>query len=573
MDRNLFFALGLSFLVLTAYSTWRAQQEEQDKGQQPVAESVHQEGSATPAEAPTKETLVAAPARPATAGSPSGARAEDAAREQVLVVDNDLYSAELTSLGAGIRSWKLKRYRARPDEDAPPVELAPTSLEGGIGMASAMPELGLGDLSAASFHLTESSPTSATFELARDGIRVRKRFEFAPDSYVVRLLLEVENQSPRSVEPRFDVSWPATVRPGSDFANESLIVLHQDGVSRSPLQGFGTSGITDKVTGRSGGDPVVHTGDVDWIGVDSHYFLAAIVTDHPRDGVGVFEPRRPGEVAAVRLSSPGGAVPPGLTDRRELRAYVGPKEGARLLAFGSGVDRSVELGYAWVAPLTRAFLWLLHASYGLLPNYGVGIILLTGLVRLVTAPLTARQMRSMKKMAELKPRMDAIQEKHKDDRQKQSEETMKLYKEAGVNPFGGCVPILLQFPVFIGLYSALQSAIDLRQAPFVGWINDLSAPEALFMLPGLDVPVRLLPIIMGASMVLQQKLTPTSPSMDPAQAKMMMTVMPVMFTALFYQFPSGLVLYWFVSNLLAISHQLWMNRTQTTTSVGSAANV
>jgi YidC/Oxa1 family membrane protein insertase len=179
----------------------------------------------------------------------------------------------------------------------------------------------------------------------------------------------------------------------------------------------------------------------------------------------------------------------------------------------------------------------------------------------------------MKKMAELKPRMDAIQEKNKDDRQKQSEEMMKLYKEAGVNPFGGCLPIVLQFPVFIGLYSALQSAIDLRQAPFVGWINDLSAPEALFALPGIDLPVRLLPIIMGASMVLQQKLTPASPSMDPSQAKMMMTVMPVMFTVLFYQFPSGLVLYWFVSNLLAIAHQLWMNRTRTATAAGSASNV
>ena len=218
-----------------------------------------------------------------------------------------------------------------------------------------MPELGLGDLSTASFQLTESSASGATFEFIRDGIHVRKRFEFAADNYVVRLLLEVENRSSRSVEPRFDVAWPATVRPGSDFVNESLIVLHKDGVSRSPLSGFGTSGITDKVTGRSGGDAVQYAGDVDWIGVDSHYFLAALVTDRPRDGIGVFEPRRPGEIAAAKLASPAGTVPPGLADRRELRAYVGPKEAARLEAFGAGIDRSVELGYAWVAPLTRAF--------------------------------------------------------------------------------------------------------------------------------------------------------------------------------------------------------------------------
>ena len=164
----------------------------------------------------------------------------------------------------------------------------------------------------------------------------------------------------------------------------------------------------------------------------------------------------------------------------------------------------------------------------------------------------------MKGMSALQPKMKELQEKYADDRQRQSQEMMKLYKETGVNPLGGCLPLLLQFPVFIGLYYALQSSIDLRQAPFVGWIQDLSIPEEIFSIPGFDIPVRVLPLIMGASMILQQRMTPST--MDPAQARMMMTVMPVMFTVLFYQFPSGLVLYWMVSNLLAISHQLWVNR-------------
>jgi YidC/Oxa1 family membrane protein insertase len=199
--------------------------------------------------------------------------------------------------------------------------------------------------------------------------------------------------------------------------------------------------------------------------------------------------------------------------------------------------------------------------HSVIPNYGVAIIVLTFMVRLATAPLTAKQMRSMKKMGELQPKLKEIQAKHADDRQKQSEAMMSLYKETGVNPLGGCFPLLLQFPVFIGLYYALQSSIDLRQAPFFGWITDLSVPEALFTLPGVDLPVRLLPIIMGASMVLQQRMTPTT--MDPQQARMMMTMMPIMFTVLFYQFPSGLVLYWMVSNLLAIAHQMWINRQKT----------
>jgi YidC/Oxa1 family membrane protein insertase len=170
----------------------------------------------------------------------------------------------------------------------------------------------------------------------------------------------------------------------------------------------------------------------------------------------------------------------------------------------------------------------------------------------------AKQMRSMKRMSAMQPKIKEVQEKYADDKQRQSEEMMKLYRQSGVNPLGGCFPMLLQFPVFIGLYYALQSSIDLRQAHFLAWINDLSAPESLFEIPGLGIPVRVLPLLMGASMVLQSKLTPTS--VDPAQARMMMTVMPVMFTVLFYQFPSGLVLYWFVSNLLGIGQQLWVNR-------------
>jgi YidC/Oxa1 family membrane protein insertase len=168
-------------------------------------------------------------------------------------------------------------------------------------------------------------------------------------------------------------------------------------------------------------------------------------------------------------------------------------------------------------------------------------------------------MKSMKRMGELQPKIKQLQEKHKDDRQAQSQEMMKLYKEAGVNPLGGCLPMVLQIPVFIGLYYALQSSIELRQAPFFLWIDDLSRPETLFTLPGTGWPVRLLPILMTGSMVLQQRMTPTT-SMDPTQQRTMMFVMPLMFFFMFYGFPSGLVLYWLVSNLLAVAQQMYLNR-------------
>ena len=196
----------------------------------------------------------------------------------------------------------------------------------------------------------------------------------------------------------------------------------------------------------------------------------------------------------------------------------------------------------------------------MVPNYGLAIIVLTLLVRLATWPIMARQMKSAEKMRDLMPRIKEIQEKYKDDRQKQSEETFKLYRETGVNPLGGCLPLLLQMPVFIGLFYALQSSIDLRHAPFFLWINDLSAPATLFTIPGLDFPVRLLPILMGASMFAQQKMMPTT-GMDPAQAKMMLWLMPGMMLVISYTFPSGLVLYWMVSNVLGIGHQLYVRRT------------
>jgi YidC/Oxa1 family membrane protein insertase len=171
----------------------------------------------------------------------------------------------------------------------------------------------------------------------------------------------------------------------------------------------------------------------------------------------------------------------------------------------------------------------------------------------------ARQMKSAERMRELMPRIKELQEKFKDDRQKQSEATFKLYRETGVNPLGGCLPMVLQLPVFIGLFYALQSSIDLRHASFMLWINDLSAPATLFMVPGMDFPVRILPVLMAASMWAQQKMMPQT-GMDPAQAKMMLIMMPGMMLVISYTFPSGLVLYWLVSNLLGIGHQLWVRR-------------
>ena len=207
--------------------------------------------------------------------------------------------------------------------------------------------------------------------------------------------------------------------------------------------------------------------------------------------------------------------------------------------------------------MTVFFELALDWLYGWIPNYGWAIIVLTILVRIVTAPLMVKQMRSAERMREVQPKIKALQERYADDKQKQSEEMMKFYREENINPLGGCLPLLFQMPVLIGLFYALRTSIGLRHAPWILWINDLSQPATAFTIPGVDFPVRILPLIMGASMFAQQKMTPQT-GMDPVQARMMLIMMPGMMLLISYTFPSGLVLYWTVSNLLGIAHQYWV---------------
>jgi len=299
-----------------------------------------------------------------------------------------------------------------------------------------------------------------------------------------------------------------------------------------------------------------YVGDVDWAGSSTRYFLAAMIPESSRDARARVVPPAGSLPPSVELEMPEVNVPPGQSVARDYRMYLGPKEAERLDAAGAHLDEAILKG--WFPPLTNFFTASLTATHKFIPNYGLAIIVITIIVRLLMYPVMQKQMKSMKRMTAMQPRMKELQEQYADDKPKQSEEMMKLYKESGFNPLTGCLPMFLQLPVFIGLYYALQGAIQLRQEPFFAWITDLSAPETLFMVPGLELPIRVLPLLMGASMVVQTRMTPTT--MDPAQARMMNTVMPVMFTVLFYGFASGLVLYWLVSNVLGIGQQVLTNR-------------
>jgi YidC/Oxa1 family membrane protein insertase len=547
VDRNFFLAVGLSFAVLVL---WTMYTESQAPPPEPPAAPAAPVPAPAPmaSPAPLPEAAVAAPA--AVPAAPAAAPPP----EQRIHIRNELVDAELTTWGGALVRWSLLEFDDPSQPGRPPVEITTTGPDG-LALATPFLDLGAGDLSRAAYRAEQPDPRTVIFTLERGGLRIRKTYLF-DDAYTARLRLEVTNQTAAPVSSSFVTSWPIVKRQSDDF-HEFGAAVYRDGglesffVATPPaFLGMGPS---------AEDETQLLSGNVEWAGAHTRYFLAAVLPENPRDAIARFTPKVPGETALLDVGFAPAELPPGGGLDREYRVYLGPKEPDRLDAVGAHLDEAIQKG--WFPSLTRFFTWLLTATHKIVPNYGVAIILITIVVRLLLAPLMARQMRSMKRMSVLQPRMKEIQERFADDRQKQSEAMMALYKEAGVNPLSmmtGCLPMFLQLPVFIGFYYALQGAIQLRQQPFVGWIDDLSQPEALFVIPGIDLPVRLLPILMGASMVAQQKLTPST--MDPAQARMMLIVMPVMFTVMFYQFASGLVLYWFVSTLLGIGQQMLTNR-------------
>jgi len=262
-----------------------------------------------------------------------------------------------------------------------------------------------------------------------------------------------------------------------------------------------------------------------------------------------------------RLEIPAGPIMPGTQQKYTYQLFFGPKSLKLLSGLNYELKKAIHFGmFDFIA---KPCLWIMNFLYGVIPNYGVAIIILTLLTKIILWPLGNKSYKSMSEMKKIQPLMAEMREKHKGDKKMQNQAIMGLYKTYKINPLGGCIPMLAQIPVFFALYRMLYEAIELRHASFFGWINDLSAPDRLFnfdfsipfMEPPYGIPV--LTIVMGATMLLQQKMTPAQG--DPTQAKMMM-MMPIVFTFIFINFSSGLVLYWLVNNVLSIAQQQYIQR-------------
>ena len=290
--------------------------------------------------------------------------------------------------------------------------------------------------------------------------------------------------------------------------------------------------------------PKTYEAEVHWTGFADKYFLtAAMPVNGTLGGVTVRDNK--GYVENTISSAPI-ALNPGETFSLPYRLYFGPKDLDLLKGEGNQLERAIDLG--WFSSVAKPLLYALKFLYRYVRNYGIAIIIITVVIKILFYPLTYKSYKSMKEMQKLQPKMAELKEKYKNDRDAMNKAVMELYQTHKVNPLGGCLPMLVQMPIFIALYRALMSSIELRHAPFMLWIHDLSARD----------PYYVTPIVMGATMFVQQRMTPSA-GMDPAQAKMMM-MLPVIFTVMFINMPAGLVLYWLVNNILTIAQQAYINK-------------
>jgi YidC/Oxa1 family membrane protein insertase len=464
------------------------------------------------------------------APKPSSDLAAPSDGQSVIVVETDLVRATITPVGARLKELYLKHYRRTVDPDSKMLNLVedggilPLTLQlGPKGSDAAV--LYKPDRAGLELRGSERGQIAFIGEIA--GVRLEKRFIFTGDNYL--FLVETKISGPEAPHSVGLLMTPMPMDIPSSRVHEVAIALEGNSLVQESAADLPKKPQDLKASS--------------WSGFGVQYFLAAAVP---------VPPPAPSAMTAVdglpivRIDNP---IAEG---ESKFAVFMGPKAPDILARAGFGFDRALDFGWFWFVaiPLLQGMKWL-HTVTG---NYGVAIILLTTLVKVATIPLTRTTFRNMREMQRIQPQIQKLRERFKDDQVALQKETMELYRRHHVNPLSGCLPMVLQLPIFVGLYNALQHAIELRHAPFAFWINDLSAPDRL-MVGGLGIPV--LTILMGVSMFVQQWFTPQQG--DPTQQRMMM-IMPLIFTFMFINFPAGLVLYWLVNNVLTIGQQYWMMR-------------
>lgn len=473
-----------------------------------------------------------------------------------IVVETELYKAEISEKGAAISRFFLKQYQETMDGNGGLKQLVPESNFAGTALSkfSAPGFEGMDtavfttDTEQSSWHVRNKAETISFFWTSPRGIVVEKQYVFYPQSYKIGLNITLANTGNTLLEPGLMVEMTNPMPDGGTFVFEGPFAY--------------IDGSLEEIKPKKIKKEPVRKGEILWTGIEDRYFMTAVVPENPAQTEIRLQQESRNQLLRVAYVEPVKQLSPGSGYEYQYNLFMGPKKISELQSFGHGLDKAINFGFFDI--IAKPCLWLMNAIHdNVVANYGVAIIMLTMLFKIIFFPLGNKSYRSMAEMKKLQPLMTEIRKKYKDDKKKMNEEVMRLYKTYKVNPMSGCLPMVVQIPVFIAFYRMLYESIELRHAPFFLWINDLSAPDRLFnfafsipfMAPPYGVPV--LTIIMGATMFLQQKLSP--PPGDPSQAKIMM-MLPLIFTFIFINFPAGLVLYWLTNNVLSIAQQYYITR-------------
>ncbi|MEW5908209.1 MAG: membrane protein insertase YidC [Thermodesulfobacteriota bacterium] len=471
-------------------------------------------------------------------------------------IDTPLYRLNISEEGARVKSVVLKNFRETVEKNSPLKSMVSEKNPFGAlwteigenGSSFPRPILFSVNIQANALTVSDEAKEMIFSWVSPQGIHFEKRFLFDPKSYVISMILSIKNNSTQTLADRLSVSLTKSMgeEGGQSYGFEGASALMDNGVERIEEK---------KIKNNSN-----YSGNIKWMAIQDRYFMSTVIptgTENAQMNLFLREPR----ILEAQYTLPSVSIEPGMERRFEYRLFFGPKSTRILKESGYQLDKAIDFGmFDFIA---KPCVWLMNLLYGFIPNYGVAIIILTILSKILLWPLGNKSYKSMSEMKKLQPLLTEMREKYKNDKKKMQQETMNLYKTYKINPLGGCLPMVAQIPVFFALYRMLYEAIELRHAPFFGWINDLSAPDRLFhfnfsipfMQPPYGIPV--LTIVMGATMLLQQKMSP--PPGDPGQAKMMM-LMPVIFTFIFINFSSGLVLYWLVNNILSIAQQYYVTK-------------
>jgi len=559
-DSRLFLYGALAILLFLVWQTWEMEKAPQSvlmpSSSAPSQETPSSVSEPTPSDdmpgavaAAPKATDVPYKPSPPAPGSPRGH-----VRTDVL----DLY---LDTRGGSVVQADLPRYPVSLNEPDDPTRLLFVEGEIYVAQSGLTHDIsGERDRShrAPSHHASyRSAQTDYDFREASqpqtvslrwespDGVEVIKHFRFTPGSYLVDVTHEVRNQGQEDWVGRQYRQLRRSA--GREPDRTSLLFGNTEAISFRGAA-YHDSQTYHKLSYEDIAEQPFSANIIGgWVAMLQHYFVSAWVP-HYEDPEQYYTrvvrgDRYPEYI--IGMHSPAQRIAPGDSARFEAQLYLGPKDQNTLEQIAEGLDLTVDYGVLTI--LAKPLFWVLDHLYAVLGNWGWAIVFLTLLIKLAFYKLSETSYRSMAKMRKFSPRIQQLRERYAGDRQKMNEAMMKMYREEKVNPLGGCWPILVQIPVFIALYWVLLESVELRQAPFIGWIADLSVRD----------PYYVLPVLMGASMVIQTKLNPTPP--DPFQAKLMMA-MPIVFTVFFLFFPAGLVLYWLVNNILSIAQQWYIIR-------------